>query len=363
MNLKYFLPLLIICINPAICLAQDAHFIKKDGRMILTPSGASHFAQLPLRCADKELPYKTGIVFSDSSLITAPKNYHPAFFGCFDWHSSVHGHWMLARLIKTFPGIPEEEPIRQLFNRHFTGANIQQEIRLFKSKDNKSFERTYGWAWLMQLQDELLNWNDVDAKKWAHALQPLANLLSALTVDYLGKIVYPIRSGEHSNLAFGLSMMVDYAHHQNDTALSKAIKAAAMRFYFADKNCPFNWEPGGSDFLSPCLEEANLMRKILPLQQYTTWLKKLMPQLFNDDFKIEPGIVKDRTDGKLVHLDGLNLSRAWCLKGIASALKNKHVMELANLHLAAALPQVASGDYAGEHWLASFAVYALTENN
>ncbi|MBS1496604.1 MAG: DUF2891 family protein, partial [Bacteroidetes bacterium] len=165
----------------------------------------------------------------------------------------------------------------------------------------------------------------------------------------------------HSNLAFGLSMMYDYALHQQDTALSNAIHKAALRFYYTDKNCPFSWEPGGNDFLSPCLEEADLMRKVLPTTKYTTWLKNFMPQLFKATFTIEPGKVNDRSDGKLIHLDGLNLSRAWCLKGIAGVIKNNHVMHLANTHLEAALPQVASGSYAGEHWLASFAVYALTQ--
>lgn len=360
---KYFFVLLLSVFNVANGFADDSLYIKKNGQIILTSAGASHFAKLPLKCAEKEWPYKTGITFSDSSLVTTPKNYHPAFFGCFDWHSSVHGHWMLARLLKSYPDIAEAATIRQLFNKHFTDANIQQEILLFQSKDNKSFERTYGWAWLLQLQDELLNWNDADAKKWAAALQPLATTLSKLTADYLGKLVYPIRVGEHTNLAFGLSMMYDYAYHQKDSSLSKAINTAAMRFYFADKNCPFSWEPGGSDFLSPCLEEADLMRKVLAPQQFSVWLKKFMPLLFDANLKIETGKVKDRTDGKLVHLDGLNLSRAWCLKGIAAAIHNNHLLQLANEHLEAALPQVASGEYAGEHWLASFAVYALTGVN
>jgi len=267
---------------------------------------------------------------------------------------------MLVRLLKLFPRIPEAAQIRQLFNKHFTAENIRQEMLIFRSKDNKSFERTYGWAWLLQLQDELLSWNDVDAKKWSAALQPLANELSRLTIDYLGKLVYPIRVGEHANLAFGLSMMHDYAVHQNDTTLIKTIDLAAMRFYFADKNCPFSWEPGGSDFLSPCLEEADLMRKVLSKEKFIHWLRQFMPQLFNASLKIEPGKVKDRTDGKLVHLDGLNLSRAWCLKGIAATINNSHLLQLANEHLDAALPQVASGNYEGEHWLASFAVYAMT---
>lgn len=342
------------------CKAQQVNYENKNGQITLTQSGASAFAKLPLRCTEKEFPYKTGITFQDSSLVIAPKNYHPAFFGCFDWHSSVHGHWMLARLLKSYPGIAEAPQIRALFNKHFTAANIEQELQLFRSKENKSFERTYGWAWLLQLQDELLNWNDPDAKKWAAALQPLATEFSKLTITYLTKIVYPIRVGEHSNLAFGLSMMYDYAVDQKDSSLSNAIRTAAMRFYVKDKNCPFTWEPGGSDFLSPCLEEADLMRKILPKEKFIVWLKNFMPELFDTKIKMEPGKVIDRTDGKLVHLDGLNLSRAWCLKGIATTINSKRLLELANEHLQAALPQVASGNYEGEHWLASFAVYALT---
>jgi hypothetical protein len=360
MPFKNFCVLLLCCCLTHASRAEDSLYVKRNGQYILTQNGASHFAKLPLRCAEKELPYKTGVTFGDSSLITAPRNYHPAFFGCFDWHSSVHGHWMLARLLKLFPGLPEAEQVRALFNKHFTEKNIQQEILIFRSKDNKSFERTYGWAWLLQLEDELQSWNDTDAVRWAAALHPLAVELSKLTIAYLDKIVYPIRIGEHSNLAFGLSMMYDYALNQQDTALSNAISKAAMRFYFNDTNCPFSWEPGGNDFLSPCLEEADLMRKVLPKTQFITWIKKFMPQLFDNHLKIEPGKVKDRSDGKLVHLDGLNLSRAWCLKGIANAINNKHLLQLANEHLEAALPQVASGNYEGEHWLASFAVYALT---
>jgi Protein of unknown function (DUF2891) len=352
--------LILSCSTALLSKAQDKHYEKINGLTVLTATGASHFAKLPLRCAEKEFPYKTGITFSDSSLTGSPKNYHPAFFGCFDWHSSVHGHWMLVRLLKLYPNIAEAAQIRQLFNKHFTAENMQQELQVFKSKDNKSFERTYGWAWLLQLQDELLSWNDADAKKWATALQPIATELSKLTISYSDKLVYPIRVGEHSNLAFGFSMMYDYATHQNDTALLNAIKKTALRFYAADKDGPFSWEPNGSDFLSPCLEEADLMRKILPKQQFTVWLKKFMPQLFDKNFAITPGKVNDRTDGKLVHLDGLNLSRAWCLKGIAASINNKHLLDLANEHLEAALPQVATGNYEGEHWLASFAVYALT---
>lgn len=357
--------LLLTCVTAA---AQQTDTLSK-----LTAAQASRLAQLPLKCVYKEFPYKTGVVFSDTGLITAPKNYHPAFYGCFDWHSAVHGHWMLVRLLKQFPGLPEKAAIEQALNTHLTEANIQQELALFSNKDNKSFERTYGWAWLLQLQNDLITWNHPRAKTWSAALQPLTNKLSANTVDFLNRLVYPIRVGEHTNLAFGLSLMYDYAVTAGDTALKNSITRAANRFYYSDRNCPLQWEPSGYDFLSPCLEEAALMSKILPAGEYRNWLAQFLPQLTNPQFQLLPGRVLDRTDGKLVHLDGLNLSRVWCLKNIRSALLKApvphkkpnrgdvaNIERLIQLHLAAALPKITSGDYAGEHWLASFAVYALT---
>lgn len=360
MKVKLFAPFLLTIFLLNNSIGQNPLFTTNKGQIVLTETGAIQLAKLPLRCVDKEFPYKTGIVFGDSSMLVAPKNYHPAFFGCFDWHSSVHGHWMLARLLKLYPNLPEGPTIRAIFNDHFTPENMQKERALFESAHNKGFERTYGWAWLLQLQVELLSWNDPDAKRWAEAIKPLAATLSKSTVNYLEKLVYPIRVGEHTNLAFGLSLMIDYAKYTGDRLLLKTILSAATRYYINDKNCPINWEPGGSDFLSPCLEEANLMRKMLSPANFAIWLKKFMPALYNGSLKLAPGKVKDRTDGKLVHLDGLNLSRAWCLKGIATQIKNPSLIALANQHLNAALPQVVSGDYAGEHWLASFAVYALT---
>ncbi|MCF6401964.1 DUF2891 domain-containing protein [Chitinophaga filiformis] len=347
--------------------AQQAFYTRKsNGLLDLTPAGATHLAELPLRCMQQEFPYKTGIVFSDTSLVTAPKAYHPAFYGCFDWHSSVHGHWMLVRLLKSFPDLSKKQEIVTKLSQNLTAANIAQEQRLFQNKENKSFERIYGWSWLLQLQRELLTWNDPLGKQLAANVQPLATQFSKAYIDFLGKLVYPIRVGEHTNLAFGLSLAWDYAATANDTALQQAIRQAAMRFYAADKNCPAAWEPGGYDFLSPCLEEADLMWRILPAKEYQTWVKAFLPELFARDvtvFKVAQ--VKDITDGKLVHLHGLNLSRAWCLYGIARHVTENRaaILQLANLHLESAIPHVASGNYAGEHWLASFAVYALTTEN
>ena len=357
--MKYsFLILLLV----AGSVVQAQHFKKEDSHYILTTEGASHLASLPLKCIRQTFPYKTGVVFSDSSLVTTPQKYHPIFYGCFDWHSSAHGHWMLIRLLKKFPDMPQADTIRQLLREQLTAANVEKEAGLFQQKDNKSFERTYGWAWIMQMQKELLEWEDPVGKELAANLKPLPDLFAKLYIEFLSKLVYPLRVGEHSNLAFGLRLAWDYAVTAGDDSLKASIKKTALHFYKKDQNCPISWEPGGTDFLSPCLEEADLMWRILPAAEYEPWLKKFLPQLFKQYIPLKPGEVKDRTDGRLVHLDGLNLSRAWCLYGIAAHIKSNRtkILEQANIHMAAALPHVVSGDYMGEHWLASFAVYALT---
>lgn len=334
-----------------------------EGRLALTIAGASHLASLPLHCMQQSFPYKTGVVFADTQLIAPPQSYHPAFYGCFDWHSSVHGHWMLVKLLKSFPDLPEAAMIRTKLQQNLSADNIRKEQRIFHQKENKGFERIYGWSWLLQLQTELLTWNDPMARQLQANIAPLADQFSRAYIDFLGKIMYPIRVGEHTNLAFGLSLAWDYAATSKDTALQTAIRRAANRFYAKDKDCPVTWEPSGYDFLSPCLEEADLMWRVLPAAEYHSWVQQFLPALFKEQINIlSLAQVKDRTDGKLVHLDGLNLSRAWCLYGIAHhAGKNQAaILRLANQHLEAAIPHVASGDYAGEHWLASFAVYALT---
>lgn len=332
---------------------------------MLMEKGASSFVKLPLSCLQKEFPYKTGIVFSNEQMAVAPKQYHPVFYGCFDWHSSVHGHWVMVTLLKQFPQIPEAKRIRALLHQQFTSEKIDKEKALFQG-DNASFERIYGWAWLLQLQRELLLWKeDADAQKWATHLQPLADHFSLAWQKFLPKLVYPIRVGEHTNLAFGLSLSWDYAQQAKDTALQAAIRQAALRFYQNDQQAPIAYEPGGYDFLSPGLEEARLMSRLLSTREFEVWLRQFMPTLFQDQAEVfKVAKVLDRTDGKLVHLDGLNLSRAWCFQEILQALPPGHPLtsklnHLRKIHLEAGLPTIASGDYAGEHWLASFAVYAL----
>lgn len=261
--------------------------------------------------------------------------------------------------------MPGADTIRTILAHQLSASNIQTEAKLFGQKENRSFERTYGWAWILQMQKELIEWNDPLGNELASNLQPLSDLFAKLYIEYLGKLLYPLRVGEHSNLAFGLRMAYDYAVTAKNDSLRQKIVTTALRFYKNDIGCPLSWEPGGTDFLSPCLEEADLMWRILPANEYEPWLKKFLPQLFTSSIPLKPGEVADRTDGRLVHLDGLNFSRAWCLYGIADHVKtNKaNILEQAAIHMSAALPHVASGDYMGEHWLASFAVYTLTLNN
>lgn len=321
---------------------------------------AARLVEMPLSCVDRPFPYKTGVSYGDSTFISAPQEYHPAFFGCFDWHSSVHGHWTMARLLRLQPLLPQAARVRDVFRRHITETNIRKELEVFRSRDNLGFERTYGWAWLLLLQREFEVWDDPEAAGWARALKPLSDTVASYTLSYLKRLAYPIRSGEHNNLAFGLSFMHDYATHAGRKDLSDAIRTAALRFYGNDRGCPFSWEPGGSDFLSPCLEEANLMRRVMAPAEFTAWLRGFMPDLFKSDLRIDPGRVIDRSDGKLVHLDGLNFSRASCLLPIGRAIGNPRLEELATMHFDAAMDKLSSGDYAGEHWLASFALYAMT---
>lgn len=340
-----------------------ALYTEKSGVLSLTKEGASHFASLPLKCMQQPFPYKTGIVFSDSSLVTAPKGYHPAFYGCYDWHSSVHGHWMLVRLLKMYPDMPEAALIRKKLAENLTADNIREEMKIYRNKENKGFERIYGWSWLLQLETELLTWKDPLGQELAKNVAPLATLFSRSYIDFLQKLAYPIRVGEHTNLAFGLSLAWDYTLATEDYNLRNAIRQAANRFYVGDKACPVAYEPGGYDFLSPCLEEADLMWRVMEPAAYQRWLKGFLPDIYAPGKPfLSIGQVKDRTDGKLVHLDGLNLSRAWCLYNIArhAGSNEASIRGLAKRHLEAALPNVASGNYAGEHWLASFAVYALT---
>jgi hypothetical protein len=338
-----------------------SHTLKAQNDLQFTVNQAEHLVQLPLKCLQQEYPNKLGQVLNNAQELRSPSSLHPIFYGCFDWHSSVHGHWLLVALMKRFPDLPSSQAIREKLNEQFTVEKVAEEMRFFETKYNENFERTYGWAWLLKLQLELDSWKDKDAQNWAMILRPYSELIVQKYKSYLPKLVYPIRTGEHINTAFGLTFAHDYAVAVKDSSFLELINKRAKDFYLKDKNYPLHIEPSGYDFLSPALEEADLMRRVLTPTEIKKWIKDFLPQLSKKNFYLEPGKVSDRTDGKLVHLDGLNFSRAWCLYGIAAVDPKRygHLKVIAEQHIRHSLPSVVDGDYMGEHWLASFAVYAL----
>lgn len=332
--------------------------------MKLTQDHASRFAKLALKGIRKEYPNKPDHVMNNAGDVLGPKALHPAFYGCLDWHSSVHGHWMLVRLLRLFPDLPEAKEIRTVLAEHLIENNLKAETAYFNQPNRQSFERTYGWAWLLKLAEELRGWDDADAKQWSKNLQPLADVIVARYRDFLPKQTYPIRTGVHPNTAFGLAFAHDYAKAVTNEPLRKLLDERSRTYFAADAAYPAAWEPGGEDFFSASLMEADLMRRVLPAAEFQTWFRKFLPGIDRGEPKalFTPATVTDRSDPKIVHLDGLNLSRAWCMFSIAKALPaddpaRKLLTESAQRHAAAALDHVASGDYAGEHWLASFAVY------
>ncbi len=342
----------------------DASILKLDRK------SASAFAALALKGISKEYPNKPGHVMNDEAEVKNPAALHPAFYGCFDWHSAVHGHWMLVRLLKMFPGLPEEEKIRAALDSNLSAENILVEVEYLKQPNRKSFERTYGWAWLLKLAEELHAWDDPDGAVWSKNLKPLAEAMKDRYMNFLPRQEFPIRRGVHPNTAFGIAFALDYARETGHEKFEELLVKRA-RFYFAeDENYPAAWEPDGDDFFSRSLIEADLMRRILGKKEFSAWLSRFLPGLKNGkpETLIEPCPVSDRSDPKIVHLDGLNLSRAWCMRGIASALDEgtpvwRTLMSSAAAHAAATLPHITSGNYEGEHWLASFAVYMMVSGN
>ena len=254
--------------------------------------------------------------------VLGPKALHPAFFGSYDWHSSVHGHWMLVRLLRVVPELPERNEIRAILGSHFTARNIKAESDYVLRKESKSFERPYGWAWLLKLSEELHGWDDADAKVWSKNLKPLADVIVARYLEYFPKQTYPIRTGVHPNTAFGLAFAHDYARAVDDKRLVALINERARAYFAQDADVPAGWEPGGADFFSPSLTEADLMRRVLAPEEFHAWFKRFLPGASKGEPKtlFTPATVTDRTDPQLVHLDGLNLSRAWGMKSIAAAL-------------------------------------------
>ena len=352
-----------------VLLAMSQRTYAEDRHSTLTREQASAFAMLALKGVNKEFPNKPDHVVTGLEDVKAPKALHPAFYGCYDWHSSVHGHWMLARVLRLFPDLPEAKEIRGVLNEHLTPEALKAEAEYFDRKEGRSFERPYGWAWLLKLAEELGGWDDPDARRWNTNLKPLANLIVTRYLDFFPKQTYPIRTGVHPNTAFGLAFAHDYARSVGDSKLKALVEERARAYFGHDVNVPASWEPGGADFFSPSLMEADLMRRVLPPEEFRTWFAGFLPGASRGEPKalFEPATVTDRLDPQLVHLDGLNLSRAWGMKRVAASLPPgdpaRAALEAsAARHAQAGLAHVASGDYAGEHWLASFAVYLLSKS-
>lgn len=321
-------------------------------------TAANNLIELPLACVLQEYPNKLSQVVGDKEDLREPKDLHPTFYGCFDWHSAVHGHWSLVKLIKDFPNVENKEKAISMLKQNISKENILKEIEYFEGH-NKSYERTYGWAWLLKLTEELHTWDSPIARELESNLQPMTDMIVGKYTEFLPKLVYPIRVGEHPNTAFGMSFALDYAKTVGNSEFENLLKQRAKDYYQNDQNCPITWEPSGFDFLSPCLEEASLMSRVLPKSEYITWLHHFLPQLEDKNFKLEVGKVSDRTDGKLVHLDGVNFSRAWSLKSIAATDKKyNHLINVANNHINNSLPSLVGDSYEGGHWLGSFAIYA-----
>lgn len=329
---------------------------------------AERFARLALACVGKEYPNKISHFMNSDADVAPPRKLTPAFYGCYDWHSSVHGHWLLARLVRTFPDAPFAKPARAALRKSLTVDNLKQEAAYLREKGRTSFERPYGLAWLLQLCAELREWDDPDAKEMLANLRPLEEAAVERLTGWLPKLSHPVRIGEHDQTAFGLGLMLDYARAAGNESFAKMITEQARKFYLADKDCPLTYEPSGEDFLSPVLGEADVMRRVLAPAEFAAWLQDFMPQIpTKANTNWLPVVVStDPSDPKLAHLDGLNLSRAWMLEGIISGLpaadpRRPALSAAAETHRGAGLAAVTGEHYEGGHWLGSFAVYLVTQ--
>lgn len=333
----------------------------------LSAAAVESFAALALACVHQEYPNKIAHVLASDADVRPPRELTPAFYGCYDWHSAVHGHWLLARLARLHPEAPFASRARAALGVSLTVERLAAELGYLEGKGRVSFERPYGLAWLLQLAAELREWQDPEAAAWARALAPLERAAAARLVDWLPKLTHPIRGGEHDQTAFALGLALDWARVAGDRDTEAVIVASLRRFYAADRACPLGYEPSGHDFLSPCLAEADALRRVLAPRELAAWLDGFLPELPRDGRAdwLEPGVVTDPSDPKLAHLDGLNLSRAWMLEGIAAGLpaedaRRRALVAAAERHRAASLPRVTGEHYEGGHWLGSFATYLVT---
>jgi hypothetical protein len=334
----------------------------------LDAAAAARFAGLALKCLHAEYPSHVSHTMDSDGDALPPHLLNPAFYGCFDWHSDVHGHWLLVRLVRLFPEAAFAPRARVELDRSLTAENIAGEVAYLKRAGRASFERPYGLAWLLRLSAELRSWNDNQAREWASVLQPLEAEAALRLKIWLPKLHYPIRIGEHDQTAFSFGLMWDWAGVAGDAQMRTLLADAARRFYLDDRHCPIDYEPSGQDFLSPCLAEADFMRRVLEPAEFGRWLSSFLPGITAKapPTWLQPGVVTDRADPKLAHIDGLNLSRAWMLEGIAHGLDPNDrrigvLRAMSSRHREAALPAVTGEHYEGGHWLGTFAVYLTSE--
>jgi len=354
----------IVCLAIAFFAMSSA--AQNTGRFDV--QAAQRFADLALACVHKEYPNHLSHTLNSDADVAPPRELTPAFYGCYDWHSSVHGHWLLARLARTSPDAPFAQPAREALRQSITAKNIVQEAAYLRGQGRASFERPYGLAWLLQLAAELNEWDDPQAREMSVNLRPLEEVAVQRLSDWLPKLANPVRIGEHDQTAFALGLMLDYANGRGNRQFEELILSKARQFYLGDKDCPLAYEPSGEDFLSPCIGEADLMRRVLPAQEFAHWLQAFLPQISatGDARWLQPVTSPDPSDPKLAHLDGLNLSRAWMLEGIAASLPkgDKRIPSIAaaaEAHRRAGLAAVTGAHYEGGHWLGSFAVYLVTQ--
>jgi len=335
----------------------------------IAPELAERFSRLAMDCVHREYPNKIARTYKGDADIGSPKALFPVFYGCFDWHSSVHGHWLLVRLLRVGPqdAAWRDEAIAKLA-QSFTSENVAGEVASFKAVTPGSWERPYGLGWFLQLTAELREWDDPKAKEWLTALEPLEADIADSLKSWLPKLAYPIRLGTHNQSAFAFGLMLDWARVAEDTRMERLIIERSKHFHMDDVNCPMAYEPSGEDFLSPCLMEADLMRRVLNPSEFADWFGAFMPNVPMDGTGdwLAPGIVTDASDGKLVHLDGVNSSRAWNLYNIARALPQgdariPSLVAAAHIHRDTGVAAVSDKHYSGSHWLASFATYLMTD--
>ncbi len=333
----------------------------------LSAKVAEGFVSLALECVHREYPNKIAHVLSSDTDVKPPRQLTPAFYGCYDWHSSVHGHWLLVRAVRLFPDAPFAAKARAALARSLTPQNLAAEAAYLRGEGRTSFERPYGLAWLLQLAAELRAWKDPQARAWSAALVPLEQEAASRIASWLPKLRYPIREGEHDQTAFAFGLIWDWSKATQNTTMNELLQSKAGEFYAVDRACPMAYEPSGQDFLSPCLAEADFMRRVLEPPTFAMWLERFLPQVAKDGSTawLKPAEVTDRTDPKLAHLDGLNISRAWMLEGIARGLpatdpRIRSLRALAEQHREASLAAVTREHYVGSHWLGTFAFYGAS---